>query len=73
MVLSKIIDVGLSDLLLFSCSAPESVDQNQSVETETGESKPATESTEAAAGNYIMYEIYAAVETKHSNSKYRDF
>ena len=29
--------------------------------------------TEAAAGNYIMYEIYAAVETKHSNSKYRDF
>lgn len=68
--IAKIIAVGLSSFLLLSCSAPESVDQNQSVEAETGESMPAVESAEAeaAAGNYIMYESYEAAASQYAES-----
>jgi thiol-disulfide isomerase/thioredoxin len=66
--IAKIIAVGLSSFLLLSCSAPESVDQNQSVEVETGESMPAVESAEAAAGNYIMYESYEAAASQYAES-----
>jgi thiol-disulfide isomerase/thioredoxin len=64
----KIFAALLSSLLLISCSAPESVDQTQSVEAETGENMPAAESTAAAAGNYIMYESYEAAPGQYAES-----
>ncbi len=66
--IAKIIAVGLSSFLLLSCSAPESVDQNQSVEAESVESMPAVESAESAAGNYIMYESYEAAASQYAES-----
>lgn len=66
--IAKIIVVGISSFLLLSCSAPESVDQNQSLEAETGESMPAVESAESAAGNYIMYESYEAASSQYAES-----